>query len=195
LSPQQVNASGIGFDTQDDSDLSVIAMEFAAAADFGPTSPLSADDEAVLAGIAERLRGHDKIDRFGVKLIRNPLALTEDELLLETCDSAVRTLYCDISSRDALSADLDIIETTWRWNVVKGEGGLRRCRNAPRRASLLSQRVTTSGTGIPEQTTTTIPSARFIPSFGPRVTAESRIALSAAGFGCRRLDKKDRCES
>jgi hypothetical protein len=40
-------------------------------------------------------------NRFGVKLIRNPLAVSEDELLLETCDSAIRTLYCDIGSRDA----------------------------------------------------------------------------------------------
>jgi hypothetical protein len=122
VSPQQVSASGIRFDADVDSDVSVIALEFAEPADFGPTPPLSADDETVLAGIAQRLRAHDKIDRFGVKLIRNPLALSEDELLLETCDSAIRTLYCDISSRDAIPADLDIIETTWRWNVVQGEG-------------------------------------------------------------------------
>jgi hypothetical protein len=114
VSPQQVSASGIRFDADVDSDVSVIALEFAEPADFGPTPPLSADDETVLAGIAQRLRAHDKIDRFGVKLIRNPLALSEDELLLETCDSAIRTLYCDISSRDAIPADLDIIETTWR---------------------------------------------------------------------------------
>jgi hypothetical protein len=119
---QQVSASGIRFDAHDDSDVNVIALEFAEPADFGPTSPLGADDEAVLAGIAERLRAHDKIDRFGVKLIRNPLALSEDELLLETCDSALRTLYCDIITRDALPADLVVIETTWRWNVVEGEG-------------------------------------------------------------------------
>ena len=122
LSPQQVSASGIRFDAQVDSDVSVIALEFAQPADFGPTSPLSADDETVLAGIAERLRSHGKIDRFGVKLIRNPLALSEDELLLETCDSSIRTLYFDISSREAIPADLDVIETTWRWNVVQGEG-------------------------------------------------------------------------
>jgi hypothetical protein len=102
LSPQQVSASGIRFGAQVDSDVSVIALEFAEPPDFGPTSPLSADDETVLAGIAQRLRAHDKIDRFGVKLIRNPLALSEDELLLETCDSTIRTLYCDISTRDAL---------------------------------------------------------------------------------------------
>jgi hypothetical protein len=122
VSPQQVSASGIRFDADVDSDVSVIALEFAEPADFGPTLPFSADDETVLAGIAQRLRAHDKIDRFGVKLIRNPLALSEGELLLETCDSAIRTLYCDVSSRDAIPADLDIIETTWRWNVVAGDG-------------------------------------------------------------------------
>jgi len=119
---QQVSASGIRFDADVDSDVSVIALEFAESADFGLTPPLSAEDETVLAGIAERLRAHDKIDRFGVKLIRNPLGLSEHELLLETCDSAIRTLYCDIGTRDALPADLDIVETTWRWNVVAGGG-------------------------------------------------------------------------
>jgi hypothetical protein len=122
LSPQQVSASGIRFDADVDSDVSFIAMEFAEPADFGPTSPLSAEDETVLAGIAERLRAHGKIDRFGVKLIRNSLALSEDELLLETCDSAIHTLYCDIGSRVEIPAGLDIIETTWRWNVVQGAG-------------------------------------------------------------------------
>ena len=122
LSPQQVSASGIRFDAHDDADVDVIALEFAEPGDFGPTTPLCSEDETVLAGIAERLRAHDKIDRFGVKLIRNPLALSEDELLLETCDSAIRTLYCDISTRDALPADLVVIETTWRFNVVAGAG-------------------------------------------------------------------------
>jgi len=122
LSPQQVSASGIRFDAQDDSDVSVIALEFAEPGDFGPTTALCAEDETVLAGIADRLRAHDKIDRFGVKLIRNPLALSGDELLLETCDSAIRTLYCDISTREAIPADLDVVETTWRWKVVQAEG-------------------------------------------------------------------------
>jgi hypothetical protein len=122
LSPRQVSASGIRFDAQGDADVDVIALEFAEPGDFGPTTPLCSEDETVLAGIAERLRAHDKIDRFGVKLIRNPLALSEDELLLETCDSAIRTLYCDISTRDAVPANLVVIETTWRFNVVEGEG-------------------------------------------------------------------------
>ena len=65
----------------------VIGMEFSEPEHFGCASPLNPQDEAVLAGIAERLRAHGKTDRFGIKLIRNPLALSERELLLETCDS------------------------------------------------------------------------------------------------------------
>jgi hypothetical protein len=115
-----VSASAIRFGADVQSDVEVIAMEFAEPADFGPTSPLSAHDETVLAGIAERLRAHSKIDRFGLKLIRNPLGLSERDLLLETCNSASRTLFGDVVSRDAAPADLTLVETTWRWRVVHG---------------------------------------------------------------------------
>ena len=74
-----------------------------------------------MAGIADRLRAHGRIDRFGVKLIRNPLGLSERDLLVETCDTAYRTLRCDVIARDAASADLTFIETTWRWRLVEGE--------------------------------------------------------------------------
>ena len=65
--------------------------------------------------------GHGKIDRFGVKLIRNPLGLSERDLLVETCDTANRTLRCDVIARDAAPADLTFIETTWCWRLVEGE--------------------------------------------------------------------------
>jgi hypothetical protein len=116
-----LHATGIRFSIEEDSDLSVIGMEFAEPDDFGVTAPLSTDDEAVLASIAARLRTRDKLDRFGVKLIRNPLGLTEGELFLETCDSAERTLFCDVSLREAIPADLSVIETTWRWKLVQGQ--------------------------------------------------------------------------
>jgi len=51
-----------------------------------------------MAGIADRLRAHVKIDRFGVKVIRNPLGLSERDLLVETCDIANRTVAA-LSSR------------------------------------------------------------------------------------------------
>ena len=74
-----------------------------------------------MAGIADRLPAHGKIDRFGVKLIGNPLGLFERNLVVETCDIANRTLRCAVIARDAASADLTFIETTWRWRLVEGE--------------------------------------------------------------------------
>jgi hypothetical protein len=116
-----LHATGIRFSTEDDSELGLIGMEFAEPDDFGGIAPVSTDDETVLAGIAVRLRTRGKLDRFGVKLIRNPLGLTDGELLLETCDSAERMLFCDLSLREAIPADLSVIETTWRWKLVQGQ--------------------------------------------------------------------------
>lgn len=97
-----------------------VGMEFAEPAHFGDTAPLSDDDAAVLAGIADRLNTFGKVDRFGVRLLRNPLGLTEREVLHETSDSADRTLRCTVSDREALIAE-QTVETTWRWRVIDGE--------------------------------------------------------------------------
>jgi hypothetical protein len=114
-----LSTTAVRFDGSVRSGVGLIGMEFARPADFGDTSPLSDDDEAVLAGIGERLAAHGKTERFGVRLIRNPLGLSEGELLHETCDSAHRMLQCTVSERGARPADT-VVETTWRWRVVQG---------------------------------------------------------------------------
>jgi hypothetical protein len=87
-------------------------MEFAEPSDFGYTTPLNEADESTLAEIIGVLETHGKIDRFGVKLIRDALGLTDGGLLLETCDRSDRRLHCDAGLRDALPADQTVIETT-----------------------------------------------------------------------------------
>jgi hypothetical protein len=114
-----LNATAIRFDGSVDG-VAAIGMEFAAPADFGDTAPFSEEDEAILAGLAERLDASGKLDRFGVRLIRNPLGLSDSEMLHETSDSSDRTLNCVVSDRAAFLAQ-DTIETTWRWRVVEGE--------------------------------------------------------------------------
>jgi hypothetical protein len=116
-----LGATALRFDAAVDSGVGVIGMEFAEPEDFGCTSPVSEADATVLAGLAERLRVHGKTERFGVRLIRNPLDLLERELLLETCDSTERALYCDVTDRAELPADVTIIETAWRYTLVQGE--------------------------------------------------------------------------
>jgi hypothetical protein len=116
----ELATTSIRFDDAISGAVGVVGMEFAEPADFGDVAPLSDDDEAVLGGIAERLAARGKTERFGVRLIRNPLGLNEQELLHETSDSTHRTLYCTVGARDAMLAEKASIETAWRWRVVEG---------------------------------------------------------------------------
>jgi hypothetical protein len=115
--PDGLHASGVRFD--DTPGFGLVGLEYTEPADFDGVAPLGSADETVLASIADHLRAHGKLDRFGVKVIRNPLGLGDGELLLETCDSTTRTQHCEIASRDALPGDVKIIETTWRWRVAE----------------------------------------------------------------------------
>jgi hypothetical protein len=115
-----LSVSGLRFDSVSDSGVHLVGLEYAEPSDFGGVAALGGHDEAVLVGLAELLRSHGKLARFGIKLIRNPLALSEDQLLLETCDLATRIQYCDVSSRGAVFPNRSIIETTWRWRLEHG---------------------------------------------------------------------------
>ncbi len=117
-----LNATSMRFDPHVSSGVGVIGMEFADPSDFGSTSSVSPDDEAVLAGLADRLRAHGKTERFGVRLIRNPLDLLENEVLLETCDIAHRTLHCSVGERADVRAG-STIETSWQWEPSLSKTG------------------------------------------------------------------------
>jgi len=118
-----LDMTAIRFDESAESGMGVVGMEFSSEADFGDTSPLSDGDEVALRGIAERLQAHGKIERFGVRLIRNPLGLSDDEVLNETFHSVNRTLHCSVAARDEVLADKGVVETAWRWTSAPGENG------------------------------------------------------------------------
>jgi hypothetical protein len=122
FSAHGLTATAVYFDGAVDSGVGVIGMEFAAPADFGSISPLSADDETVLAGIAGLLHAHGKTERFGVRLIRDPLGLSDCEVLFETCDIERRTLHCRVAERSGLPAH-KTVETTWWWKPGLDEAG------------------------------------------------------------------------
>ncbi|MGO8964337.1 hypothetical protein [Mycobacterium sp.] len=117
-----LKATSMRFEPDVSPGVGVIGLEFAEPADFGSISPLSADDETALAGIADRLQAHGKTERFGVRLIRNPLGLNENEVLLETCDIAHRTLRCSVGERDGIRAG-STVETSWQWEPSLSKTG------------------------------------------------------------------------
>jgi hypothetical protein len=108
-----LDATSLRFDPEVRSGVGMIGMEYTDPANLGCTAPLCDDDKTVLAGIAKRLRAQRKTERFGVRLIRDPLGLAEDQVLVETCDIAHRRLQCSVERRDDVHTDS--IETTWLW--------------------------------------------------------------------------------
>lgn len=116
-----LSATAIRFDAVG-SDVELVGMEFAEVDDFGDCEPLTEEDDAILTGICERLQAHGKVERFGVRLIRNPLELTENEMLHETSDSSTRSLHCTVGERDAMMADANVIQTAWKWRAGDADG-------------------------------------------------------------------------
>jgi len=121
-SARDLNATSMRFDPGLSSGVCVVGMEFAYRTDFGATSSVNPVDEAVLTGIARRLRAHGKTERFGVRLIRNPRGLLENEVLIETCDIAHRTLRCSVDERDCVRPGATV-ETSWHWQPSLSKTG------------------------------------------------------------------------
>ena len=113
FSPTGLRPTAFRFDTEGSAGVGLVGMEFAGPADFGSATPIGPDDEAVLTGLAQRLRSHGKIDRFGVRLIRNQLGISEDQELMETCDKPRRALHCAVIDTAERPSD-NAVETTWR---------------------------------------------------------------------------------
>jgi hypothetical protein len=122
FSPTGLEAIAVRFDTEVTSGVGLVGMEFAESADFGPTAPIGPGDEAVLAGLAQRLQSHGKIDRFGVRLVRDPLGLADDQVLYETWDRTRRALDCSVVNDADVPTD-NSAESTWRVKTAAGENG------------------------------------------------------------------------
>ncbi len=118
-----IDVTALRFGDAAGSDVGVVGMEFASHADFGEALPLGGGDEIALRGIAERLRAHGKTARFGVRLIRNPLRISDDEVLNETFHSVNRTLHCSVAERKAVLSERGVVQTAWRWTMGAGEAG------------------------------------------------------------------------
>ncbi|MBV8682842.1 MAG: hypothetical protein JO111_08220 [Caulobacteraceae bacterium] len=77
-------------------------------------------DELCLAEIVEVLDRYGRRDRFGVFLLDPPFPVSDEEVLVESCDSANRTL----TLRPVTKGDLDgvrYITTRWRLDADSPE--------------------------------------------------------------------------
>jgi hypothetical protein len=75
--------------------------------------PRSDDDDALFAELREVLERHGAATRFGICLLHRHFAVADDEMLLETCDAASRTLVMRPRPADECSGS-SVVETSWR---------------------------------------------------------------------------------
>jgi hypothetical protein len=75
--------------------------------------PFSSDDEACISDLVEVLRKHNRLDRFGLTLLHQHFQVGSDEVLVEECDPARKTLTTKPVKKTALDS-VDFRETSWR---------------------------------------------------------------------------------
>lgn len=71
------------------------------------------DDNDLFRELAEVLKKHSALDRFGVTLLHKHFDIAADEALLETTDIAGRRQTLEIAKRSELS-QRSAVETSWR---------------------------------------------------------------------------------
>jgi hypothetical protein len=75
--------------------------------------PLDEDDRSLLHDVADVLRKHNAIERFGLSLLHRHFPIGDDEVMLETTDVGNRT-QCIRPVPRSYVASLDYTETAWR---------------------------------------------------------------------------------
>lgn len=75
-------------------------------------------DEKCLVEIAEVLKKHNNLDRFGVNLLHQHFAVADDEVMLETNDTIQRTLLMKPVKISEIQ-NMDARITSWRLDTGK----------------------------------------------------------------------------
>jgi hypothetical protein len=91
-----------------------IAMTTTKTLHIDEVQPISDTDRLVLADVAEVLRKHNCLDRFGVFLTHKHFELAPDEILTEYTDEAAREQRIVVEKRGEPAEKY--IETSWRFD-------------------------------------------------------------------------------
>jgi hypothetical protein len=102
--------------------IELIGLEFMFEGALADIRPLGVQDRDVLTHLREILLRHEKIGRFGLRLLHDPLALGE-RVLLETCDPASRVLTCRTTTDDDPDFS-EAIPTLFQWDAGWSHGNL-----------------------------------------------------------------------
>jgi hypothetical protein len=116
--------------------LGLIGLEFTSDEVLAGVRPLGEHDLHVLTHLREILDRNRKVERFGVRLLNDPLGLGR-RVLLETCHPVSRVLTCRTTSEDD-PAFVEAIPTLFQWeagrdsNLTIGQGCMQFCKRVKR---------------------------------------------------------------
>jgi hypothetical protein len=99
----------------------LVGLEFADTKALAGAIPIGDWDHEVLAKLGDILRRHEKIERFGIRLLHDPIGLS-GRVLLETCDATNRVLSCRAIAEDAADFNRSI-PTVFSWQETGTEEG------------------------------------------------------------------------
>lgn len=91
----------------------VLDSNIQAPAHISEVEPRSANDNALFGELAEVLKKHNALDRFGVTLLHRHFEIKPGEVLLETTDIPSRVQTIRPVKHDEMTAD-PYVETSWR---------------------------------------------------------------------------------
>jgi hypothetical protein len=80
-------------ESSSEKELPVVGLHFVSSGALDGISPINESDELVLRRLAQILTRNEKLSRFGVRLLHDPLKLN-GHTLVETCDDRNRLLVC-----------------------------------------------------------------------------------------------------
>jgi hypothetical protein len=86
-------------------------------------SELGPEDQPCLDELREVLARHNRLDRIGICLLHQHFELADDEIMMESCDEANRTLSLRPVKRAELD-EQDTIVTNW---ALGGDTALQTC--------------------------------------------------------------------
>lgn len=90
-----------------------LALAYRGLADIDDVEPVGHGDVECFEEVRQVLRKHGKLERFGLILLHSHFPISEDEVLIETCDSENRVLTMKVV-KDTELEQQQTVETQWR---------------------------------------------------------------------------------
>ena len=92
--------------------LHIQPMQWTRVSDLGDVPPLDEADLACLLELRDVLLRHGRLERFALHLVHRHFALGAHEVLVETCDPALREQRLRVRRRDSVALR-GAVPTTW----------------------------------------------------------------------------------